>query len=149
MRENENKNSWSDNIKVFLGLKDPQEERYEDDDYIGTGGPQLLPFPTGTKSQIALSTPTTLDDIEMPAEYLKSGRAVLVNFHRLDKKAMDNCRFFLTGIAYAVNGSAQKVTETIWVFTPNEVGLICADDYAEEHDKEESVPGNFQKRLFG
>lgn len=127
---------------------DAPEDNYEDDDYIGSGGPQLLPFPTGTKSQIALSTPITLDDIQMPADYLKSGRAVLVNFHRLDKKAMDNCRFFLTGIAYAVNGSAQKITETIYVFTPSEVGLIYADEVVEER-KEETQTGAFQKRLFG
>ncbi len=148
MQDNEVRYTWVDNLKVSFGLMDPLEENDRDDWGVDGGGPELLPFPTGTKSQIALSTPISLDDIQMPADYLKSGRAVLVNFHRLDKKSSDNSRFFLTGVAYAVNGSAQKITDTIYVFTPNEVGLIYSDEQVDEKE-EDTVPGNFQKRLFG
>ncbi len=149
MRNPEPQLTWWEKVKNSFSFVDPADE-YDDryDPLLRAEEGELLPFPTGTKSQIALSTPTNFDDVKMPADYLKSGRAVLLNFHRLDKKTSDSARFLLTGIAYAVDGSAQKITETIYMFTPNEVGLIYADEQVDKETETEEQ-SRFQKRLFG
>ena len=85
-------------IRENFGISD-SEEGYDDvmdEDFIDE--PELYAFPTGTKAQIALATPVNFDQIEKPAMCLRSNRAVLLNFHRLDKKTADNARFFLKGI---------------------------------------------------
>jgi cell division inhibitor SepF len=151
MHENEVKLIWWQRLLVSLGLMYPPDPLPpEEDEGILIPGktPKVLHFPTDTKTQIAVVTPSSLNSIQVPADFLKSGRAVLVNFHSLDKKISDNARFFLSGITYAIDGSLQRVTDTIYVFTPSEVGLIC---HTEEDDMDDTVeqPIVFQRRLFG
>lgn len=151
MQDNEVKLSLWQKVGVSLGLIYPPEpsEMEEDDGIILPGkNPKVLHFPTDSRTQIAVVTPTSMNATQVPADFLKSGRAVLVNFHALDKKTADNARFFLSGITYAIDGSLQKVTDTIWVFTPAEVGLICPGEI-EEPEESGEVEITFQKRLFG
>jgi len=151
MQANEPKLSFWQRMMISLGLMYPPEPVMNDDeDGIILPGktPKVLHFPTDTKTQIAVVTPTSLNATQVPADFLKSGRAVLVNFHALDKKVADNARFFLSGITYAIDGSLQKVTETIYVFTPHEIGLICPGE-VEEPDDQPEVQFIVQKRMFG
>jgi cell division inhibitor SepF len=151
MQANEPKLSIWHRLMISLGLMYPPEPAMTDDeDGIILPGktPKVLHFPTDTKTQIAVVTPTSLNATQVPADFLKSGRAVLVNFHALDKKVADNARFFLSGITYAIDGSLQKVTETIYVFTPHEIGLICPGEVEEPEDQPE-VQFSVQKRMFG
>ncbi|MFH1676603.1 MAG: cell division protein SepF [bacterium] len=151
MHDNEVKLTWWQKIGIALGLMYPPDPPDPDDeDGIILPGPsaKVLHFPRDTKTQIAVITPTSLNATQVPADFLKSGRAVLVNFHGLDKKIQDNARFFLSGITYAIDGSLQRVTETIYVFTPNEVGLICPSEPEVPEEKTEPVTP-FQRRMFG
>lgn len=151
MQDNEQKLSFMQKIMVSLGVMyPPDDEIMDDEDGIILPGrnPKVLQFPRDTQTQIAVVTPTSLNATQVPADFLKSGRAVLVNFHGLDKKVADNARFFLSGITYAIDGQLQKVTNTIYLFTPHEVGVIIPgeiDDPEEAPEFEFSV----KKRLFG
>jgi len=151
MTDNGVKLTWWQRLMIRLNLAYPPDS-YEDerDEGIILPGknPKVLHFPTDTKTQIAVVTPTSLNASQVPADFLKSGRAVLVNFHGLDKKVADNARFFLSGITYAIDGSLQKVTDTIYVFTPSEVGLICPGEMEESEEPDEMAP-KFQKRMLG
>ncbi len=151
MYDNEVKLSWWHKLLIKLNLMYPPEPMMQEEDngiLLPGKNPKVLRFPTDTNTQIAVVTPTSLNATQVPADFLKSGRAVLVNFHGLDKKTSDSARFFLSGITYAIDGSLQKVTDTIYVFTPSEVGLICPGEVDEPEDGQEfSV--KFQSRLFG
>jgi len=151
MGDNEVKLSFWQRMMISLGLMYPPDPVIGDDDegiILPGKTPKVLHFPSDTKTQIAVVTPTSLNATQVPADFLKSGRAVLVNFHALDKKVADNARFFLSGITYAIDGSLQKVTETIYVFTPHEVGLICPGEVDEPEESSE-VTFTVQKRMFG
>jgi cell division inhibitor SepF len=151
MQENEQKLGWWTKTMISLGLAYPPEPQVPDEeDGIMLPGktPKVLHFPTDTKTQIAVLTPTNLNAIKVPADFLKNGRAVLVNFHSLDKKVSDNARFFLSGITYAIGGSLQKITDTIYVFTPNEVGIICPSTDDEDEEPEEVPHIEFKQRIF-
>jgi len=150
---NEPKMGFFRRMMIKLGLAyAPEPDDTEEEDGIILPGkrPQVLHFPTDTKTQIAVSTPSSLNATQVPADFLKSGRAVLVNFHGLDKKVADNARFFLSGVTYAIDGSLQKVTDTIYIFTPHEVGILCPDTRDDEDDEIiDDTPTVFQRRLFG
>jgi len=151
MTDNGVKLSWWQKLLIKLNLVYPPDPVLEDEDegiILPGKNPQVLRFPTDTQTQIAVLTPTSLNAIQVPADFMKNGRAVLVNFHGLDKKTADNARFFLSGITYAIDGSLQKVTDTIYVFTPHQVGLICPGE-VDGPDENVEVGVKFQKRLFG
>jgi len=151
MTDNGVKLSWWQKLLVKLNLAYPPDPVIEDEEegiILHGKNPQVLRFPTDTQTQIAVLTPTNLNAIQVPADFMKNGRAVLVNFHALDKKNADNARFFLSGITYAIDGSLQKVTDTIYVFTPHEIGLICPGE-TEEPEETVEIGTRFQKRLFG
>jgi cell division inhibitor SepF len=151
MQDYEPKVGWWTKTMVSLGLAYPPEPIMpEEDEGILLPGktPKVLHFPTDTKTQIAVLTPTNLNAIKVPADFLKNGRAVLVNFHSLDKKVADSARFFLSGITYAIGGSLQKITDTIYVFTPNEVGIICPATDDDDEQMEEEPRIEFKQRIF-
>lgn len=136
---------------VSLGLAFPPEPEMPDEEegiLIPGKTPKVIHFPTDTKTQIAVLTPSNMNAIKVPADFLKSGRAVLVNFHSLEKKVADNARFFLSGITYAIGGSIQMVTETIFVFTPSEVGIICPTNEEDDDYEETSPPAEFKRRIY-
>jgi cell division inhibitor SepF len=151
MQDREVKQSWWSKTMISLGFAYPQEPVYpEEEEGILLPGktPKVLHFPTDTKTQIAVLTPANLNAIKVPADFLKNGRAVLVNFHGLEKKIADNARFFLSGITYAIGGSLQKITDTIYVFTPSEIGIICPSTEDEEDNLEQDTPVEFKHRIF-
>ena len=151
MQDNEMKLGWWTRMMVSLGLAYPPEPTMpEEEDGILLPGktPKVLHFPTDTKTQIAVLTPANLNAIKVPADFLKNGRAVLVNFHGLEKRIADNARFFLSGITYAIGGSLQRITDTIYVFTPSEVGIICPATDDEEEPQETEAPVEFKHRIF-
>jgi FtsZ-interacting cell division protein YlmF len=151
MQDNEPKLSMMQRILISLGVMYPPEDELdnEEDGIILPGKtPKVLHFPRDTQTQIAVVTPTSLNATQVPADFLKSGRAVLVNFHGLDKKVADNARFFLSGITYAIDGSLQKVTDTIYLFTPHEVGVIVPGE-VDSPDDLDDMNITVKNRMFG
>jgi cell division inhibitor SepF len=151
MQDNDSNLTWWTRTLINFGIVTPPEPKYpEEEDGILLPGktPKVIHFPTDTKTQIAVLTPANLNAIKVPADFLRNGRAVLVNFHGLDKKIADNARFFLSGITYAIGGSLQKITDTIYVFTPSEVGIICPATDEDEEPQERETPPEFKSRIF-
>jgi FtsZ-interacting cell division protein YlmF len=151
MQDNEQKLPVWQRMMISLGLMYPPEPSIDDEEegiILPGKTPKVLHFPTDTKIQIAILTPNSLNAVQVPADFLKSGRAVLVNFQALDKKVADNARFFLSGITYAIDGSLHKETDTIYLFAPAEVGLICPGEN-DEPDEQSDIHVTVQKRLFG
>jgi FtsZ-interacting cell division protein YlmF len=151
MQDKEQKLSVMQRVLISLGVMYPPEEEIEDDeDGIILPGktPKVLHFPRDTRTQIAVVTPTSLNATQVPADFLKSGRAVLVNFHGLEKKVADNARFFLSGITYAIDGQLQKVTDTIYMFTPHDVGLINPGEI-DSPDEPSEIEYTVRNRMFG
>lgn len=151
MQDNDNKLSVMQRVLISLGVMYPPENDLDDEeDGIILPGrtPKVLHFPRDTQTQIAVVTPTSLNAMQVPADFLKSGRAVLVNFHALEKKIADNARFFLSGITYAIDGRLQKVTDTIYLFTPHEVGVINPGEIDSPDDAAE-IDYTVKKQMFG
>jgi FtsZ-interacting cell division protein YlmF len=64
------------------------------------------------------------EDVQVPADMLKQGRTVLINFERVSsEEAYGQVRDFLLGLVYAVDGHYLKVTENVFLFTPKRIGI--------------------------
>lgn len=152
MPANEPRLGWWTRFLISLGFPyEVEEEVSEEEDGIPIPGktPKFYKFPTDTKAQIAVLTPTNMNAIKVPADFLKNGQAVLINFHSLDKKIADNARFFLSGVTYAIGGSLHKMTDTIYLFTPSEIGIIPYQSEDEEPPTDnERESSEFKKRIL-
>jgi len=147
MHANEQRLGWWTKLMISLGFPYDSEPELPEED--GT----LLPFPTDTKAQIAVLTPTSMNAMKVPADFLIRGQAVLINFHSLDKKIADNARFFLSGVTYAIDGSIHKMTDTIYLFTPHEIGIIPYQTENKENrdislESEKEHTSEFRKRIL-
>lgn len=78
---------------------------------------------TNEKAQIVSVEPRTYEEIQFVADHLKARRAVVVNLHRLPEDKVRRVKDFLSGVIYVIDGSVEKLSETMFLFTPNAMGV--------------------------
>lgn len=61
--------------------------------------------------------PDSLDDIEHIAHKLRYQKAVYVDFSRLNTHAETKMLYFLSGVAYALNGSVTQISSSKYIFS--------------------------------
>lgn len=75
------------------------------------------------KAQIVSVEPRTYEEIQFVADHLKGRRAVVVNLHRLPEDKVRRVKDFLSGVIYVIDGSVEKLSDTMFLFTPNAMGV--------------------------
>lgn len=80
--------------------------------------PRILSVQPETMNEIKIATPMNINQAAEPADMLKEGRSILCNFSGIEKRNLEQVRFFLMGVVYAIGGTCKKVNDTIWLFTP-------------------------------
>lgn len=71
--------------------------------------------------EIVVLEPRTLDEARSAADHLKARRPVIVNLTGADRDLARRIVDFTCGVAYAVDGQMQRVSEEIFLFTPSTV----------------------------
>jgi len=78
----------------------------------------------GDRELIGVFDVENYEDVQVPADMLKQGRTVLINFERAtSEEAYGQVRDFLLGLVYAIDGHYLKVTENVFLFTPKSIGI--------------------------
>lgn len=70
-------------------------------------------------SKIVLFEPRVYSDAKEVGTHLLNGRAVIVNFTRIDEKQAKRIIDFLTGTIFAIKGEIQRVGDRIFLCTPS------------------------------
>lgn len=83
-------------------------------------------------TRIIISEPTSFDDAKQIAENVTEQRPVIVNFEKTDSDTMKRTVDFMSGITYAVGGSVQRVSGTIFLFAPGSVDILSGDSLPDE-----------------
>lgn len=73
--------------------------------------------------EVKVMEPRSFDDVAQIVQNLKDRKTIVLNLHLLDKEQSQRTIDFVCGAAYALNGKPQKVGESVFVFTPNNVTL--------------------------
>lgn len=73
--------------------------------------------------EVTIVEPRSFGEAGQMVKHLKDRRTVVLNLHLLDKEQSQRTIDFVCGAAHALNGTAQKVGETVFIFTPNNVAL--------------------------
>lgn len=73
--------------------------------------------------QVALVAPGDFDDAQQIADRLKSGASVIVDMQGCDRELSGRLTDFLSGLAYALEGSLQRVGSEVVLVSPRDVDL--------------------------
>jgi len=73
--------------------------------------------------EVCVIKPTTIEDEIEIADTLLSGRTVLINMEGLNLEIAQRIIDFTSGATYAMHGSLQKVSNYIFLATPNGVDI--------------------------
>ena len=92
--------------------------------------PKLTPITKAQKKQgvnigmeVCVIKPTTIEDEIEIVDTLLSGRTVLINMEGLNVEIAQRIIDFTSGATYAMHGSLQKVSNYIFLATPNGVDI--------------------------
>ncbi|NLJ60474.1 MAG: cell division protein SepF [Firmicutes bacterium] len=88
-------------------------------------GRGLVALPQSPRARLVVTEPGSFDDIPGILEHLKKRRPVIVRISDIDRELARRVLDFAGGATYALNGSMQKVSEGVFLFTPSnfEIGL--------------------------
>ena len=79
--------------------------------------------PVVTSSKMVITEPQCFDDVKEVSEHLKERRSVIVNLETLTKEDQRRIIDFLSGAAYVIDGSIQKISTLIYLITPKSVEI--------------------------
>ena len=73
--------------------------------------------------EVMVMEPRSFDDSASIVQYLKDRKTIVLNLHLLDKDQSQRTIDFVCGAAHALNGTAQKISDMVFIFTPSNVSL--------------------------
>ncbi len=70
------------------------------------------------EQKIMVFDPSVFSDVKNIGKMILNGRAVIVNFKKMDENQIHRVIDFLSGLIFAVNGDMQRIGEKIFLCTP-------------------------------
>ena len=132
------------NLEEDYDFQDEGEDEYEDEPREKPGlfrrnndapAEEDRPRPTLFKKQpqrdyqeqrgmeLTMIKPTSMDDSRDICDYLLDGKAVVLNMEGLHMEIAQRIIDFTSGAAYSMNGNLQKISNYIFIATPEDVAL--------------------------
>ncbi|MBP3542984.1 MAG: cell division protein SepF [Lachnospiraceae bacterium] len=85
---------------------------------------KVVPMRTGSKGmEVCVIKPSTVEDGREISDTLLSGRAVILNLEGLQVSIAQRIIDFASGACYSINGNLQKVSNYIFIITPESVDI--------------------------
>lgn len=86
--------------------------------------PKVIPMNTAiSSSKMVITQPTCYEDVREIGDYLKSKKSVIINLENVGKEDARRILDFLSGAAFMIEGSIQKVSNLIYLMTTKEVEI--------------------------
>ena len=76
-----------------------------------------------TPFKIVIIEPRSFDDSPKLVDSLKAKKPVVINLENIETSVARKIFDFLSGATYALNGNVQKITNNIFMFTPENVDV--------------------------
>lgn len=89
---------------------------------------ELSAVPAGRQTKIVSTQPRTFTDVQVVADHLKGGQPVIVNLSQVQPEEAQRILDYASGVSFALNGTAKKVSAEIFLFVPSGVDIVGAGD---------------------
>lgn len=99
---------------------------FDNDKYASKNGSQVRLMPTsanGVSSKMVITQPESFDESGVIGDYLKGQKSVIVNLENVSKEDARRIIDFMSGATFMVDGTIQKVSSLIYLFTPRNVEI--------------------------
>ncbi len=117
--------------KGLFGKRD--EEYYDDDEeepqeparprFLGRSSSNNKVVPMKRNMEVSMIKPTSIEDAKEICDYLLAGKAVVLNMEGLHTEIAQRIIDFSSGATYSMDGNLQKISNYIFIATPNSVEL--------------------------
>lgn len=74
----------------------------------------------GRQKNLVISEPHSFDEVQELADSIRMNRPVILNTSKLDRDTARRVLDFMSGCIYALDGDLQKISDGIFIFTPQE-----------------------------
>ena len=98
-----------------------EPEGQEKPKFLGRSNPKVVPMRRGM--EVTMIKPTSMDDSRDICDYLLSGKAVVLNMEGIHMETAQRIIDFTSGATYSMNGNLQKISNYIFIATPDSVEL--------------------------
>ena len=134
--------SFFDEIKRLARPYEDEEEDMYEEDFAPVGAARETPrererdrdaerrsnkvvnIHTTTQLQVVLVNPTRFENASEIADHLRDKRTVVLNLEQTDKNIARRLIDFLSGVAYANEGTIKKVALSTYIITPYNVEIL-------------------------
>ena len=86
---------------------------------------KVVAHPSYKGYEVLVCEPRSYDDSVDIVKQLKERKTIILNLHLLDREQSLRIVDFLCGATHALNGNQQKIGDTVFIFTPNNVSLTA------------------------
>ena len=114
--------------KGLFGKKDEDFYEYEDEEdepakprFLSRN--KVVPMKQRTGMEVSMVKPTSIEDAKEICDYLLAGKAVVLNMEGLHTEVAQRIIDFTSGATYSMNGNLQKISNYIFIATPESVEL--------------------------
>lgn len=84
---------------------------------------KVVAHPNYKSYEVMVVEPRSFGEAGQIVQNLKEKKTIVLNLHLLDKEQSQRTIDFVCGAAHALNGKPQKISEMVFIFTPNNVTL--------------------------
>jgi cell division inhibitor SepF len=82
--------------------------------------------------RLVVAEPRSFEEVQPIADQIKERRPVVINLESVDKETAQKFLNFLSGTIYALDGSMQRISASIFLFAPANVEIALRDSEREE-----------------
>ena len=103
-----------------------EEEDYDEEPepknrFLGRSSAKVVPMRRGM--EVTMIKPTTMEDSREVCDYLLAGKAVVLNMEGIHMETAQRIIDFTSGATYSIGGNLQKISNYIFIATPQSVEL--------------------------
>ncbi len=121
--------------KSLFGKRERDEEYYDEDEeepeepvrsrFLGrsSSSNNNKVVPMKRNMEVSMIKPTSIEDSKEICDYLLAGKAVVLNMEGLHTEVAQRIIDFSSGATYSMNGNLQKISNYIFIATPESVEL--------------------------
>lgn len=137
----------------FKGLIEPDEEEYEEEDEVVEVQEQSAPAQKPVRNTVAYEAnaaapafdPNTKmvlfeprsynNEVKPIAKELMSGRATVINLHKVDTATSRRIIDFLSGVVVALDGEVKKIGDKVILCYPKEIGVAGSINFGTDEEE--------------
>lgn len=101
---------------------DEPDEPVSKSRFLGKSSNKVVPMKRNNM-EVTMVKPTSMNDSQEICQYLLAGKAVVLNMEGLSMEIAQRIIDFSSGATYSINGNLEKISNSIFIATPEAISL--------------------------